>query len=336
MTVGIVGLGYVGLPLAVAFAEAGVTAIGVDVDAERVDALRAGRSLDRGRERRVLAAQAERHALRDRVRRAARGGRRARVRANAAHAQREPDLGPLLAASQALAAVLREGQLVVLESTSYPGTTREQLAPELERGPVSSRARDSSSPSLPSASTRAAATGASGNTPKIVGGLTPACGDRAEELYRAVCDEIVRVSSPEAAEFSKLLENIFRSVNIALVNELSILARPHGDRRLGGRRRRVDQAVRVHALRAGSRHGGPLPARRSLLPGVEGPRVRLPRGVRGAGGEDQPEPAVLLRAARDRGAQPRAARPSTARACSCSAWRTSRAWATCASHPPSS
>jgi UDP-N-acetyl-D-glucosamine dehydrogenase len=118
--------------------------------------------------------------------------------------------------------VLRAGQLVVLESTTYPGTTRERVAPLLER-PGCAPASTFTSRSRPSASIRAAPTTPCVNTPKVIGGLTEACGDRAQEVYRVVCDEIVRVATPEAAELTKLLENIFRAVNIALVNELALL-----------------------------------------------------------------------------------------------------------------
>jgi UDP-N-acetyl-D-glucosamine dehydrogenase len=228
MTVGIVGLGYVGLPLAVAFAEADVTAIGVDIDAERVDALRAGHSHIEDVADEALGAQAER--LRFETDYAALREADAVLVCvpTPLTPQREPDLGPLLAASEALAAVLREGQLVVLESTSYPGTTREQLGPVLERGSglvAGEGFHLAFSPERVDPGSRAWSIG---NTPRVVAGLTAACGDRAEELYRAVCEEIVRVSSLEAAELSKLLENIFRSVNIALVNELCVLSHRMG------------------------------------------------------------------------------------------------------------
>ena len=98
-------------------------------------------------------------------------------------------------------------------------------------------------------------------TPKVVGGLTPRCTERAAAIYAQVCDEIVRVSTPEVAELSKLLENIFRSVNIALVNELAILADRMGIDIWEVHRRGGDQAVRVHALRSRPGHGRPLPAR---------------------------------------------------------------------------
>ncbi len=227
MTVGIVGVGYVGLPLALAFAEAGISATGVDVDAERVEALRAGRSHIEDIPDEQLRAEAERlrfdtdyGALRD---------------ADAIlicvptplTVHREPDLGPLMAATEAVAGVLREGQLVVLESTTYPGTTRERLLPMLEASGL--RLGDDFNLAFsPERVDPGSERFTIRNTPKIVGGLTPACGDRAERLYAAICEEVVRVSSPETAEMAKLLENIFRSVNIALVNELAILAHRMG------------------------------------------------------------------------------------------------------------
>ena len=223
MTVGIVGLGYVGLPLAVAFAETGSSVIGVDVDAAHVGALREGSSPiedvpgDRLRE------------LGDRLRFESSYGPLREADAvlicvpTPLSANREPDLGPLRDATGALAQVLREGQLVVLESTTYPGTTREVALTALERSGL--RAGEgfglAYSPERVDPGSRHYTVR---NTPKLVGGLTPACGDRAEELYRTVCDDVVRLSTPEAAELAKLLENIFRSVNIALVNEMALLA----------------------------------------------------------------------------------------------------------------
>ncbi|MDX6648613.1 MAG: UDP-N-acetyl-D-glucosamine dehydrogenase [Solirubrobacteraceae bacterium] len=227
MTVGIIGLGYVGLPLAVAFAEAGSPVIGVDVDAERVESLRAGRSDIEDIPDSQLAAIAERltfdtdyGALRD---------------ADAVlicvptplTPQREPDLRPLLASTESLSGVLREGQLVVLESTTYPGTTRERLLPMLEASGL--RLGEGFNLAFsPERVDPGSERFTIQNTPKVVGGLTPACGDRAEALYATICEQVVRVSSPETAEMSKLLENIFRSVNIALVNEMATIAHRMG------------------------------------------------------------------------------------------------------------
>src|SRR4029079_8145790 len=137
-------------------------------------------------------------------------------------ANREPDLGPLLDAGQALAGVLQAGQLVVLESTTDPGTTRERLLPLLEESGLSA-GRDFKLAFSPERVDPGRTDFTLRTTPKIVGGLTEACGDRAVAFYEEVCDTVVRVSTPEAAEMAKLLENIFRSVNIALVNELAVL-----------------------------------------------------------------------------------------------------------------
>jgi UDP-N-acetyl-D-glucosamine dehydrogenase len=135
---------------------------------------------------------------------------------------REPDLTYLLAAATALSAVLRRGQLVVLESTTYPGTTRERLTPILEESglAVGSDVFVAFSPERidPGRTDYTIRT-----TPKLVGGMTAACTERARQLYALVCDEVVVVSTPETAELSKLLENVFRSVNIAFVNELAQL-----------------------------------------------------------------------------------------------------------------
>jgi UDP-N-acetyl-D-glucosamine dehydrogenase len=222
MLVGIVGLGYVGLPLAVAFADAGVEVLGVDLDERKLEALRAGRSY-----------------IED-VSDAALAGARGRLRVSSAYAplvdaeavliavptplssNREPDLAQLVACARELGGVVRPGQLVVLESTTYPGTTRERVAPLLEAGGLRAGvdfhlafSPERVDPGRTDFTLR--------NTPKVIGGLTEACGDKAEEIYRIVCDQIVRVGTPETAELSKLLENIFRAVNIALVNELALL-----------------------------------------------------------------------------------------------------------------
>jgi UDP-N-acetyl-D-glucosamine dehydrogenase len=135
---------------------------------------------------------------------------------------REPDLGPLTDATRALAEVLQSDQLVVLESTTYPGTTRERVAPILEESGLAA-GRDFHLAFSPERVDPGRTDFTLGNTPKVVGGLTEACAERAEALYKLVCEQVVRVSSPEAAELTKLLENIFRSVNIALVNELAML-----------------------------------------------------------------------------------------------------------------
>jgi UDP-N-acetyl-D-glucosamine dehydrogenase len=223
MTVGIIGLGYVGLPLAVEFAEAGEKVVAVDVAPGKIDSLSRGDSY-------VEDIASERlRAVADRIEATTRYAALQSAEAvlicvpTPLSPNREPELGPLLDAANGLASVLRRGQLVVLESTTYPGTTRERLVPILEESGLRA-GEDVHVAFSPERVDPGRTDHTQRTTPKIVGGLTEACGDRAEALYRLVCDTIVRVSSPEAAELAKLLENIFRSVNIALVNELAILA----------------------------------------------------------------------------------------------------------------
>ena len=138
-------------------------------------------------------------------------------------AQREPDLSIVLGAAADIAPRLQKGQLVVLESTTYPGTTRERLRPILESGSGLVAGEDFHLAFSPERVDPGREDWTTQNTPKIVGGLTPACTERAVELYRRALETVHPVSSPEAAELTKLLENIFRSVNIALVNELAQL-----------------------------------------------------------------------------------------------------------------
>jgi UDP-N-acetyl-D-glucosamine dehydrogenase len=222
MSIGIVGLGYVGLPLAVAFAEAGDDVVGLDVDQRKIAALRAGESY-------VEDISSERlRAVDGRIAATSRHGDLAGVEAiiiavpTPLTANREPDLGPLLDSARAVAGVLVEGQLVVLESTTYPGTTREQLVPLLEESGLKA-GRDFHLAFSPERVDPGRTDYTLRTTPKVVGGLTDGCRDRALEVYGRVCDTLVAVSTPEVAELTKLLENIFRSVNIALVNELAML-----------------------------------------------------------------------------------------------------------------
>ena len=225
--VGVVGLGYVGLPLAVAFAEEGCEVVGVDADARKVNELAAGRSYVADVDPARLAAVARLLQIGTAYEPLADADAVLLCLPTPLTPNREPDLSPLLDATRSLAKVLRAGQLVVLESTTYPGTTRERVAPLLEESGLAA-GRDFHLAFSPERVDPGREDFTLRNTPKIVGGLTRACGDRAQELYALVCDSIVRVSGPEAAELAKLLENIFRSVNIALVNELALLAERMG------------------------------------------------------------------------------------------------------------
>src|SRR5919201_1057944 len=222
MRVGIMGLGYVGLPLAVAFAEQGHDVVGVDIDARKVEALNRGESYIEDIDAARLQTVASRMEATTRSSNLSRCDAVLVCVPTPLTPNREPDLGPLVSATRVLADVLQRDQLIVLESTTYPGTTRERMAPILEEsGLVAGRdfflaySPERVDPGRTDYTLR--------NTPKVLAGLTEACGDRAEALYREVCDEIVRVSSPEAAELTKLLENIFRSVNIAMMNEIAML-----------------------------------------------------------------------------------------------------------------
>jgi UDP-N-acetyl-D-glucosamine dehydrogenase len=208
--------------LAVAFAETGLRVTGVDVDQGRIDELRAGRSpVDDVSDERLSSVLTRLDVTADP---SAIAGTDAVLICvpTPLTAEREPDLGPLLDAGAAVATHLRPGQLVVLESTTYPGTTRSQLLPLLARSglTVGSDFHLAYSPERvdPGRTDHTLRT-----TPKVLGGITAACSDAARVLYDAVCTQIVVVSSPEAAELAKLLENVFRSVNIALVNELALL-----------------------------------------------------------------------------------------------------------------
>jgi UDP-N-acetyl-D-glucosamine dehydrogenase len=222
MNIGIVGLGYVGLPLAVEFVEAGHEVTGLDVSAQRIEAVNAHQSYIEDIPSERLAALGERLRATGRY-------------ADLAHCDaviiavptpltpnREPDLGPLISSGRSLAGVLQKGQLVVLESTTYPGTTREQLVPLLEESGLAAGS-DFNVAFSPERVDPGRTDYTLRTTPKVLGGLTPDCHRRAIDLYSEVCDNIVEVSTPEAAELTKLLENVFRSVNIALVNELAIL-----------------------------------------------------------------------------------------------------------------
>ena len=222
MKIGIVGLGYVGLPLAVAFAEEGHDVVGVDTDQRKIATLAEGDSyIEDVAPERVAAALGH---FRVTSRYADLASCEAVVIAvpTPLTRNREPDLGSLIAAGNALANVLQEGQLVVLESTTYPGTTRERLAPLLEESGLAA-GRDFNLAFSPERIDPGRTDFTLRNTPKVVGGLTPECLDRAVTLYQHVCDEVMPVTSPESAELTKLLENIFRSVNIALVNEMAML-----------------------------------------------------------------------------------------------------------------
>jgi len=222
MKVGIVGLGYVGLPLAAAFAEAGCDVIGVDTDARRLERLRRSESDIEDVPSDRLRAIVERFTATDSYRELAACEAVIICVPTPLANHREPDLSYLVDAATQLSRVLHEGRLVVLESTTYPGTTRERLLPILEESGLAA-GREFNLAYSPERIDPGRTDHTVRTTPKVVGGLTDECRRRAAELYGLICDEVVEVSSPEVAELTKLLENIFRSVNIAFINELAQL-----------------------------------------------------------------------------------------------------------------
>ena len=223
--VAIVGAGYVGVPLAQVFANAGKSVVLVDIDPERVDRLNRGDSYIED----VSSAELRPHVESGRVSATTDYDELREADAivvalpTPLSRQREPDLRILGAASAEIATRLRPGQLVVLESTTYPGTTREQVLPILEAGSGLTAGTDFHLAFSPERVDPGREDWTTKNVPKVVGGITEASTEAAAALYASAVDAVHRVSSPEAAELTKLLENIFRSVNIALVNELAQL-----------------------------------------------------------------------------------------------------------------
>jgi UDP-N-acetyl-D-glucosamine dehydrogenase len=231
--VGIIGLGYVGLPLALLFAEAGFPVTGFDVDAQKVEKLSRGESyIYRVPSTEVQLARAKRFS--------ATGDYSAIASMDAViicvptplNEQREPDLSYIMNTAEAITPHLRAGQLIVLESTTYPGTTEEVLVPILEKNARGLRAQRKSKgvegdgfyvAFSPEREDPANNTVARCDIPKVVGGLSSRATELAGTLYQAIFRRTVPVSTPAVAEMTKLLENIYRCVNIALVNELKLL-----------------------------------------------------------------------------------------------------------------
>ena len=226
---GVVGLGYVGLPLAVEFAHGGLTAIGLDVDTRKVDAIMRGESYIPDVDSEAVAEL---------------------VSAGRLHATtdfsvvetldtiticvptplrktKDPDMSYIVSAVESIAKHLHRGMLVVLESTTYPGTTEELVQPLLELGGLKAGvdfflafSPERVDPGNGKFTTR--------NVPKVIGGVTPACSELARALYASAVDTVVPVSSPRVAEMVKLLENTFRAVNIGMVNELAMMCESLG------------------------------------------------------------------------------------------------------------
>jgi UDP-N-acetyl-D-glucosamine dehydrogenase len=223
--IAVVGAGYVGLPLAATFAEAGCPVLLVDVVEDVVAGINRGESHIEDVADARFAPLVERGLVRATTDYGELSGAEAILIAlpTPLSRQREPDLSIVTAAARGIAAELRAGQVVVLESTTYPGTTREVLRPILEQGSGLKAGEGFFLAMSPERVDPGREDWTTKSTPKVVGGITPECTRRAAEIYGRAVDTVHEVSTPEAAELTKLLENIFRSVNIALVNELAQL-----------------------------------------------------------------------------------------------------------------
>ena len=223
--VAVVGAGYVGVPLAQTFADAGRRVLVVDVVPELVEALNHGHShiQDVPSERLAPHVESGRIAATTDYEQLRQAKAILIALPTPLTPQREPDLSYVERASHAIGQVLQRGHVVVLESTTYPGTTREVVQPILEARSELKAGEDFHLAMSPERVDPGRTDWTTKNTPKVVGGLTPACAEAAAAVYRGAVDTIHTVSTPDAAELTKLLENIFRSVNIALVNELAQL-----------------------------------------------------------------------------------------------------------------
>jgi UDP-N-acetyl-D-glucosamine dehydrogenase len=227
--IGVIGLGYVGLPLAVEFAQAGFSVTGIDVDPRKIATLRAGRSHVEDVPASVVAPLVRSRRLVAQTDYRGCGKLDALVICvpTPLRKTKDPDISYILAALEELAREVRRGQLVILESTTYPGTTEEVLRPRLEASGLRA-GRDFFLAFSPERVDPGNAQFQTRNTPKVVGGTTAACTDVAAHLYRQAVDRVVPVSSTQVAEMVKLLENTFRAVTIGLVNEIALMCEKLG------------------------------------------------------------------------------------------------------------
>lgn len=225
VTVGVIGLGYVGLPLAVEIAQSGLRAIGFDVQDSVVESINAGRTHIQDltdADVKAVVESGKLEATTDMARLSECDAISICVPTPLSKT-RDPDVSHVVAATRAVAAALRVGQLVVLESTTYPGTTREVMLPALQATGLEV-GRDFFLCFSPERVDPGNEVWKTRNTPKVIGGITPACSEAGDALYGHFIDTMVPVSSAEAAEMVKILENTFRSVNIGLVNETALIA----------------------------------------------------------------------------------------------------------------
>jgi len=225
MKIAIVGLGYVGLPLSVQFARSGVQVVGLDIDQSKTDAINQGESYIKH----ISASDIMTEVTGGRLTATTDFSEVSKVDAviicvpTPLNKNREPDISYVLNSGRAIAPYLRKGTLVALESSTYPGTTDEDLRKVLEEGSKLKAGSDFHLAFSPEREDPGNPDSKVAKIPKVIGGLTPACLAKAEEVYGKAIQTLVPVSSCRAAEATKLLENIFRSVNIALVNELKLV-----------------------------------------------------------------------------------------------------------------
>lgn len=225
MLIGVLGLGYVGLPLCREFVRGGADVLGIDVDPSKIEALSAGRTYIEHIPDQTITAMVEsgRFSSTTDLSRLSEPEAILIAVPTPLSKMREPDLSYVEKSCESIAKVLRKGQLVVLESTTYPGTTREVMQPILEKGSGLVAGQDFFLAYSPEREDPGRKDFSTKTIPKVVGGLDQPSRERAVEVYRIAIDTVVPVSSCEAAEACKILENTYRSVNIALVNELKML-----------------------------------------------------------------------------------------------------------------
>jgi UDP-N-acetyl-D-glucosamine dehydrogenase len=291
--VAVIGLGYVGLPLALLYTEEKFSVTGFDIDARKIATLDQGGSyIFRIPAPEIQAAKKKGFSATAEYSRLSEMDAIIICVPTPLNEYHEPDLSFITDTAKSIAPHLRPGHLVILESTTYPGTTEEVLIPILEKGNrqglKASRGDASNGQEFfvafsPEREDPGNQTVARRDIPKVVGGLNAKASDLAAALYGAIFARVVRVSSPAAAEMTKLLENIYRCVNIALVNELKLL---------GSNRRCRHQAVRVSTVLSGPWAGRPLHSGGSLLSFMEGQGVGFPYPLHRTSWRDQHQHAV--------------------------------------------
>ena len=285
----VVGLGYVGLPLCLQFARCGHRVLGLDVDQKKIDDIRAGKSYISHIPAEDIAKFVGEEAFEasDDFQRVEEASTVIICVPTPLSKHREPDLSYILMTGRAIAPHLQPGTLVVLESTTYPGTTDTELRQVLENGSGLKAGEDFHLAFSPEREDPGNPASHVGRIPKVVGGYTQTCLEKAVELYSTAVDQVVPVSSCRAAEATKLLENIYRSVNIALVNELKVIydAMDIDVWEVIGSGQ--NQTIRLPRILSWPRAGWPLYPDRSVLSHLEGERVWPSHPVYRAGGRNQ-------------------------------------------------